>query len=296
MSIANTSTAPTLSPDESRALAKEEREIAQRYLGGVPWVLVAWGIVNPLVWISLWPLVFLGIIPLWLGFIVACLNMMASYLPGHEAEHNNIGGLGRPYRWLNELVGTLTFIPIVLPFQLHRMSHLQHHAHANDPDKDPDYYTKSTGWMNAIWNTLRARQPEMRNEFNSRGLNPEDPPTVRAIKLAIFQSLTFYTILGALAWTGYGLEAVLLWWLPRHVGYTYLLLFLSWLPHHPADKTGRYGDTRAWRYRFGTFASAGMEFHIIHHLHPNIPLHKTPAAYWDMKHILIKRGCRIDGL
>jgi beta-carotene hydroxylase len=286
----------SLTPEEERALAKEEREIAQKYKGGVPLILVAWGLINPIVWLSLWPLTFLGIIPLWLGFIIASFNMILSYLPGHEAEHNNIGGKGRPYRWLNELVGHMTFIPIVLPFNLHRISHLQHHAFANDPEKDPDYASKASGWTNAIWKSILSRQPGTRDEHGQRGLSLDEPKTARALKQAIVQSLIYYAVLAGLAWSGFALEALLLWWLPRQIGYTYLQVFLSWAPHHPAEKMGRYGDTRGWRFKFGTWASSAMEFHIIHHLHPNIPLHKTPAAYWDMKHILEKRGCQIDGL
>ena len=288
--------APALTKEQERELAQEERAIARSYIGGVPWRMVIWGFVNPLIWISLFPLTFLGVLPLWLSFMIATFCMMMSYLPGHEAEHNNIGGKGRPYRWLNGLVGHLTFIPIVLPFNLHRLSHLQHHAFANDPEKDPDYATKADGWLGAIWASLQSRQPGLRDEFGQRGLNIEDPATLQAFKQALLQSITFYLILALLAWSGFALEAVLLWWLPRHIGYTYLQLFLSWAPHYPTDKTGRYKDTRAWRFAFGNLASVGMEYHIVHHLHPNIPLHKTPPAYRDMRHILVARGCRIDGL
>jgi beta-carotene hydroxylase len=286
----------SLTREQERTLAREERLIARSYIGGVPWRMVIWGLVNPILWLSLWPLTFLGILPLWAGFLIASFCMMMSYLPGHEAEHNNIGSKGKPFYWLNECVGHLSFIPIVLPFNLHRLSHLQHHAHANDKDKDPDYSTKADGWLGAIWASIMSRQPGPRDLFGSRGLNPEDPATRRALMQGIAQSLTYYTILAALAWSGFALEAVLLWWLPRHIGYTYLQVFLSWAPHHPAVETGRYRDTRAWRFALGNLASMGMEYHIIHHLHPNIPLHKTPPAYRDMRHILVARGCQIDGL
>jgi len=35
----------------------------------------------------------------------------------------------------------------------------------------------------------------------------------------------------------------------------------------------------------------GMQYHIVHHLHPYIPLSQTPAAYREMKPILRARGC-----
>ena len=52
-----------------------------------------------------------------------------------------------------------------------------------------------------------------------------------------------YLILAAFAWSGYALEAALLWWLPRHIGTSYIQLFLSWAPHYPMEETGRYRDT-----------------------------------------------------
>jgi beta-carotene hydroxylase len=62
------------------------------------------------------------------------------------------------------------------------------------------------------------------------------------------------------------------------------------------EEKGRYRDTRAWRSPVGTIASMGMEYHIIHHLFPKIPLLQTGPAYREMRPLLEERGCRIDGL
>ena len=94
----------SLSEDELDAL---ERHIAGKYMGIVPWGAVAWGLINLLVWLSLFPLVILGFMPLWLAFPIAVLNVMLCYLPSHEAQHNIIGRQGSRLRWLNELVGQL---------------------------------------------------------------------------------------------------------------------------------------------------------------------------------------------
>ena len=71
-----------------------ERKIASQYMRIVPWGAVAWGIGNTLAWLSLWPLVLLEVIPLWLGFIVATLTVLLAYLPSHEAQHSIIAGKG----------------------------------------------------------------------------------------------------------------------------------------------------------------------------------------------------------
>jgi len=108
--------------------------------------------------------------------------------------------------------------------------------------------------------------------------------------------VVFYAILFALSWNGHAIEAALLWWLPRQIGLTYIQYYLSWAPHNPALSTGRYRDTRSFRSILGNIGSMGMQYHIVHHLHPRIPLMRTPRAYWEMRDILETRGCAIDEL
>ena len=95
-----------------------ERQIAGKYMGKVPWGAVIWGIGNCLIFIALFPLVLSGLVPLWAGFIVATLNVILAYLPSHEAQHNIIAGRGKPLRWLNELVGHMSVIPMVYPYRI----------------------------------------------------------------------------------------------------------------------------------------------------------------------------------
>ena len=52
------------------------------------------------------------------------------------------------------------------------------------------------------------------------------------------------------------------------------------------QEKGRYRDTRAWRSPVGTILSLGMEYHIIHHLFPKIPLFQTGPAFHEMKALL----------
>jgi beta-carotene hydroxylase len=102
--------------------------------------------------------------------------------------------------------------------------------------------------------------------------------------------------MAALCWSGFALEALMLWWLPMWVAFIYTPVTLSWAPHHPMRETGRYRDTRGWKSPVGTLLSAGMEYHLVHHLFPSIPLNKTPAAYRDLKPLLQAEGMRIEGL
>ena len=273
-----------------RELRKLERQIARKHSGKVPWIAVIWAFGNLAVWLALWPLVFSGMLPLWAAFPIATINMALVYLPTHEAQHDIIARPGQKLRWLNELVGHATSWMIVYPFQVLRVTHLDHHRHTNDPELDVDIGTKAPGPWSAIWNAIQGRQPANRRNQDYAGA------LVRAgrtdlILVSIAYKVGFIAILGTLAWNGYAMEALFLWWLPYHIAITYIVFFLSWAPHHPGNEQGRYTNTRSWKSALGNIGSMGMQFHIVHHLHPYIPLHQTPAAYREMRPILEARGC-----
>ncbi|MEL6858054.1 MAG: fatty acid desaturase [Pseudomonadota bacterium] len=277
-------------------LVRMEREIAARHLDKFPYFAVIWAFSNLAVWLALWPLVFMGIIPLWLGFIIATVNVTLSYLPSHEAQHDIIAKPGSKLRWLNQLVGHLSTIPLVLPYRVAKVTHMDHHKHANDPALDPDYSSHADGPMQAIWKSLLNRQPRANGGFNAYGETLQRKERLDVLLDGIVYQILHYGILFALAWSGYAMEAALLWWLPRHIALTYIQYYLSWAPHHPGHQTGRYRDTRSFRSILGNFGSLGMQYHIIHHLHPRIPLYRTPRAYWEMKPILEARGCDVHAL
>ena len=88
-----------------------ERRIAGKYMGKVLWEAVVWGLCNCLIFITLFPLVLSGLVPIWAGFCVATLNVILSYLPSHEAQDNIIASRGKPPRLLNDLSNTFPLFP-----------------------------------------------------------------------------------------------------------------------------------------------------------------------------------------
>jgi beta-carotene hydroxylase len=85
----------------SQSLRAREKAIADQFTGGIPWLMVFWGITNTVIWLALWPLVFTGVMPLWLGFIIASINITMSYLPSHDAQHDIIAPKGSKLEWFN---------------------------------------------------------------------------------------------------------------------------------------------------------------------------------------------------
>jgi hypothetical protein len=108
-----------------RELLREESAIARKYLGRVPWEMVAWGLGNCALWLSLWPLTLTGVLPLWAAFLLSTVCITLSYLPSHEAQHSIIAAEGTKLRWLNQLVGHVSTIPLVLPYRLAWITHRQ---------------------------------------------------------------------------------------------------------------------------------------------------------------------------
>jgi len=272
-----------------------ECKIAGKYIHKAPWGAVVWGIGNLIAWLALWPLVLMDIIPLWFGFILATLNVSLSYLPSHEAQHNIIAGKGQPLRWLNELVGHLSTIPLVLPYRVLRHTHYEHHSHTNDPQLDPDFNIHADSGWHFLWKSIMNRQPES-------GRSEAYPETLKhtgnehMILDAVIYQTVYLTIMFTLAWSGYAIEAALLWWVPKQIAITYIEYYLGWAPHHPSKEQGRYANTRGFKSRLGNLLSMGMQYHIIHHLYSKIPLALTPAAYRALKPILQRRNCHLGEL
>ena len=272
-----------------------ERQIAGKYMGKVPWGAVVWGPGNCAVFIALFPLVLTGVLPIWAAFPIATLNAILAYLPSHEAQHNIIAGKGKSLRWLNELVGHVSVIPLAIPYRVLRATHMEHHQFTNHPEKDCDIGTRAESSADFFRKALMNRQPgSTRDDAYAKCL--ERTGQAHLLLDAVAMNSVYYVIMFAMAWNGYAIEMALLWWVPKIIGQTYLSYFLSWAPHHPGEEQGRYRDTRAFKSRLGNIMSMGMQFHIIHHLYPRIPLSLTPAAYRELRPILAHRGCDLGGL
>ena len=283
-----------------RSLRQQEIEIARRFHGGTMWPYAVCAIGGFAIWLSFFPLAIMGQLNLPLAFVVSCFLATAGYATSHEAMHSNIGRKGEPTRWLNELTGLVSTIPIVFPFSMARLVHLEHHFHCNHPEKDPDYTDEAPNALAAIWKTWYNRQPGVDGTIRRYKRCLEElgtPEADRAMKETLALQLTFMGTLFAMAWNGYAIEAAAIWWAPRHFALTYIRFYLSWAPHHPREgRTGRYENTYIFKSRLGHFMSMCMETHLIHHLYPGIPNHRTKEAYFALKPILAQRGVDVSAL
>jgi beta-carotene hydroxylase len=272
-------------------LAEKERQIARQFIGKTPWFMIIWWALNLSVWLILWPLTLNGIISIWSSLLVSSICACLCYLPSHEAQHGNIAKKDSNLFWLNELIGYTSLIPIVLPYRLAQSTHMLHHTYTNDPIKDPDYPVKANSFIKALWTNLIINRQK---DLPLLDFLEESSGKKKVLIETLITRISYWLILISFVWAGYGLEVAAIWWVPRLVGSAYLQMTLSWAPHHPMEEMGRYRDTRSFKAIIGKYLTLGMEYHIIHHLHPSIPLNLNPAAYRALKPILEERNCRLD--
>ncbi len=169
---------------------------------------------------------------------------------------------------------------------------MDHHRHTNDEELDADITTHADTAWGAVWASIQQRQPAAKRAGDYRA-SLERAGRTDLIGLTALYKLAFFAFLFAMAWNGLAIEVFLLWWLPYQIAMTYIIFFLSWAPHSPGMTQGRYRDTKSWKSKLGDPLSMWMGYHVVHHLHPYIPLTKTPAAYREMRPILEKRGVKL---
>ena len=271
---------PKYSFDNEKAIAKS---FSQRF----QWEMILIGMGQAVIWLSLWPLVIEGFIPLWSGFCIASICACFAYLPSHESQHGNYSRGNPKMRWLDTLVGHITLVTLISPYEILRITHMKHHAYTNDPEKDPDYLNAHS---KSLLKTIKRSADGSSTSDYEKCLDvfANDKNFVNSYKKAIPIALLYRAILLTLV-VIFPLETLLLWWLPAKIGTVYVVIFFSWFPHQHTLK-GRYKDTRFWSHWMPRYVNHSMQLHFIHHLHPNIGHYDEPKAIEALKPILIARG------
>ena len=130
-----------------------ERKVARTFTGRIEWEMIAIGLGQFSAWIITWVLVVKGVIPLFVGFLIALFTACNAYLPSHAGQHSHLSGGRRNLLWLDSLVGQISVIPLAQSHAVLKATHMKHHAHTNDPENDPDYFHgNAKSWIEAAIN------------------------------------------------------------------------------------------------------------------------------------------------
>ena len=265
---------------------EKEKAIAKSLSQRFQWEMVAIGMGQATIFLSLWPLTLMGYIPLWAGFLIATLCACMAYLPSHEAQHGNYSRGNPKRRWIDSLVGNFTLITLIYPYEILRVTHMKHHAYTNHPKKDPDYDNQHASSVAKL--AIQVLDGTSVDYSKYEEVFAEDAAFQKGFKKGALIGLTYRAVL-MIAVFLLPLHTLFLWWLPAKLGTVYTTTFFSWYPHLKTEQ-GRYKDTRFWQHWMPRYINHSMQLHFIHHLHPSIGHFDEPKAIEALKPFLVARG------
>jgi fatty acid desaturase len=237
-----------------------------------------------------------------LGAILALGGLIAAGVPGwwllllpqgvlivflfcamHEASHRTVFAT----RWLNDALGWVAGVLLLLPPEWFRAYHLAHHRFTQDPTRDPELQSPKPGTRAALiwhctglpvwWGSLRVL---IRNAL--RGA-PEDfvPPRLAGrMRQEARGMLALYAVLAAASAMAGSAVLVWVWILPVLLGQPFLRVYLLAEHGRCAFVANMFENSRT------TLAGPlvrrlawNMPFHAEHHAFPAVPFHRLPDLH-----------------
>jgi beta-carotene hydroxylase len=216
--------------------------------------------------------------PDWSCFII---NVLALHMAGtviHDACHN----AAHRNRIMNAIMGHGSALMLGFAFPVFTRVHMQHHAHVNDPENDPDHFVSTGG---PLW-LIAARFFYHEVFFFKRRL------WRKYELLEWFLSRLFVALVIYLA-CQYGFLTYIMnfWFVPALVVGIALGLFFDYLPHRPFQERDRWKNARVYPSPILNIMILGQNYHLIHHLWPSIPWYKYQSAYHAVKPLLEAKNC-----
>lgn len=215
--------------------------------------------------------------------------MLAMFTVAHEAAHGSISSV----RFVNGLFGRLSF-PCLGPLAVFgpwRTIHLLHHKHTNDRDRDPDHFCcEGSGIMLPVRWALLIFQYTFFWLLNEAGRRPLAERVEAVIHLSCTFALLMVAVDKGLLWV-----PLLYWVAPSCIANTMLAFLFDYLPHHDHDATpaqSRY-ETTSMLHTYASFEALFtvvmqyQNYHIIHHLYPQIPFYRYADKWRQHKERLL---------
>jgi fatty acid desaturase len=242
-----------------------------------------------------------GALPLWGAMLLNVVFMYPVFHVAHDAMHRSASSKLQ----LNDWIGRLALF-VVVPYvslSTFRYSHMIHHRFTNGPE-DPDHYVHGPWWNIALgWLTFDV-------SYVVYNLRSGDPRGIKPLKDTIPQALLTLALLGGLAASGYGYQALMLWFIPSRIVTALIAFVFLWLPHLDGDENGQLAhittaQSTADNLTAGTTVRIGHErlldplmqwhnYHLIHHLWPSTPSYNHRAVWRLMEPELRSRELRIQ--
>lgn len=271
----------------------KEVEIGRRYSPDIAWptIRLAIGIYVSLA-ASIWAALS-DILPYWASAAINTVILYGSYTVVHEAVHNNIVPRNVRLRWLNKFLGFAICVPLWMFYYPHKKSHMVHHTKCNT-DEDPDIYARGSFGVVNFWRSPLSAIGHFNPIILYRMCN--DLHLTGTEKATSYLTYAAYAAIAlALIFMGYGYELLVLWFVPFMIGYTTMLFFFTWVPHHAHVETGRYRNTRCSIWPGANFFTQGQHMHLIHHMMLWIPYYQYEQVFHEIRPYLEQNDALIDG-
>jgi fatty acid desaturase len=214
--------------------------------------------------------------------------LIALFAPLHETIHRT----AFTSRWLNDGVGWLCGLLLVLPPEYFRFFHFAHHRHTQDSLHDPELAspkpTTFAQWLVHVsgWNYWRA---EVTGLFaHALGRTPEPflaaPRAAARVVSEARTVLMIYALIAAAAAVAGSWAPLTYWVLPALVGQPFLRFYL--LAEHTLcplvpDMLANSRTTRT--NAVVRFLAWNMPYHTEHHAFPSVPFHALPSLHRDLR-------------
>jgi beta-carotene hydroxylase len=273
----------------------EAIKIARSHERPIAWPTVVMAV---LVSCGFWVVAYLaatGMLSLWWALPINIFLAYSNYTPVHEACHRNVVDAKHRHAWLNDAVGVLCSSPLLGSFHLHQLTHLAHHAHTNDPERDPDQWMVANNVFSLLWRSLSLAW--VHNVLGVKLARKRSDGKKRLTHAAIHVSL-WISMVVLLAWRFDTTAALLTTVVAALTAGVILAIVFDWLPHHPHSSRERWEHTRVVTFVPGLQGALdqllyGQTYHLVHHLYPRVPFYEYKNVFKRLRDFFEHSGAQI---
>lgn len=221
-----------------------------------------------------------GQVPMWASCLINGFALYVLFTPMHESLHGSVSS----NQFVNDMFGRipLLFQIPAAPLEVARWIHLAHHANTTSSD-DPDNFMHHGAW----W-VLPFRWANFDVFYLVKFFQDDSNATKRLRPAVYMYAIVFLIIVAGFVVNGLALELFILWFLPSRIGLGLIGFFFVFVPHFPADISARQDKYQASTTRIGwewvlTPFLAYHNYHLIHHLYPNVPFYNY-IKIWQLRY------------
>lgn len=261
-------------------------ENVESYIGKFAWPTLILGVFIIALYSTLTLLVVTEQMHLGVGILLASCLYYMGYAVLHEAVHENISGKNDALAWVNDVLGFFMGQILCVSYCAHRKQHLKNHSHRDE--------SISHQRENLLQSTILVAKLQYRNYFTN---NLERAQLTE--RCTVFLEIGLMIVgRGFLVFHYTGLNVALFFTGALLLGTLILVVLFIWCVHPTFSKETSYQNTITYIFPKPihmplTWLWLFQNYHIIHHLFPNVPFYKYQKLFYEIETKLIQKNARI---